>query len=158
MDPERLGGVLDQCDPCCSQGGDDPVVIGALPVEVDNERRGVLAIGESLGQEIGVHVPTGCLGVDEHRLGADVAHRVGAGGEGEIGDQHPVSRPDTRLDQSEVERRGAARERNPVAPPGEHRQFPLEAVHLGTERRNPPAVERGEQPVLLGGTDVGWER
>ena len=56
----------------------------------------------------GVQVPGGSLAVNEGRFGALVDDGVGAGREGEGGDQHLVARADARMNEGQVQR-GRAR-------------------------------------------------
>ena len=56
------------------------------------------ALGQRLRQQRRIHVPGEPFAVDEGRPGAQVEDRVGAGHEGEGGDQHLVARIDASPD------------------------------------------------------------
>jgi hypothetical protein len=86
--PQRLGGVLDQGHLIAIADRQDRIKVGALPVEMDHDH----GFGQSASagallhrgiQQFRVHVPGKRLAVNEHRPGAQVADRIGAGGKGE---------------------------------------------------------------------------
>ena len=106
---QRLGGVLDQrnavalrrrpgSDRCRRSGRRD----APAPRPWAAGRRA--PCGQRLGQQGGIHVPRAALAVDEGGPAAEVDDRVGAGREGERGDQHLVARPDAGQEQRQVQR------------------------------------------------------
>ncbi len=154
---EGLGGVLDQDHVVLGARGGDGVEVGHLPVEVDGHHGAgqVAARGRvvQLGaHEVGVEVPAAGLGVDEHRGGAEVGHRVGRGGEGEVGHQHPVARADAGQVQGQVQRGGAARQGRGMGAARVPGPGGLELGQGGSGRCQPARVERGHdgRPVVVG--------
>ena len=104
--------------------------------------------GQGLGQQLWVHVPGDALAVDEDRLGPLIDHRIGAGGEGEGGDQHFVARAHAQVDESQVDGRGAGAEGQGVFGAHHLTELALEGIDIGAKRRDPVGVE-GVLYVLL---------
>ena len=157
---ERLGGVLHERDLVTPARGDDALVVGALPVEVDGDDRGratpfPISPVELLVEEVGIEVPRLLLAVEEDRSRADVLHRVRRRDEREGRHDHVVAGFDTGHDHREVQRRGPARQGDGVLAERDDGHLGLERVEVGTGGCEPVRVERTEHVLALERARVG---
>jgi hypothetical protein len=157
---QSLRGVLDHGHVERRAGGQDRVVVGALAVQVDGDHRGGQPVlrrpgGERLGEQRGVHLPGGGVGIDERRVGAHVGDGVGGGGEGQRGGEHLVAGSDAEQAQRQVQPGGARGQRRGVRHTGACRQGDLEGVDHRTQRRDPARVEGLQQQLALPRADIG---
>ena len=157
----RLGCVLDDRHASgIAQLADRPVV-GALPVEVDGDDGAhPSAVGggsiERIGHQGRIEVPRVGPAVDEQRLGAEVPHGVGGGGERERGHDDEVAGAHARDEEREVQPGGAAGQRDGVLHTETRGELAFERVEVGPRGRDPVGVERAEQQVSFLDAHVGW--
>ncbi len=139
---QRLGRILDDGDVVAAADIQNRVEVGALAVEMHRDDGfgqpplPRLAL-DGLDHQRRVQVPGGLLAVNEDWPGAQVDDRVGAGGEGEGGDQHLVAGADAGMDQGQVQRGRAGGERQRVGRADGGGELGLEGVHLRPQRRDP---------------------
>jgi hypothetical protein len=138
---EGLGGVGEQGDVMIGEEGDDTAVLGALTVDVDGDAGPVPTRFESLGEEIGIHVPAPRLAVDQDRPCPHVSDGVGGGGEGETRDEDPVLSPHPAQEQGRMQRRRPTGECHPMGAVGHGSQLDFEGIDLGAEGCDPPTLE-----------------
>jgi hypothetical protein len=159
---ERLGGILDDRHAVLPADRAEPIVVGALAVEIDGHERGdpraFAGQGDDrLFDEIRIDVPAPILAIDEHRDRADVTDRVRGRRERQRRHQHVVPDVDAEHAQRELESGGAARQRDRVLRSDDIAELGLEAVDVRTEWRDPVRVERLEHEAALLAAHV-WRR
>ena len=93
---------------------------------------------------LAAHAPGLAIDVDDHRRGAAIEHRVDGRGEGEVGHDHLVARPDAERDQRQMQRHGAVRDGDAVPDADEAAEVFLELVDVGALARDPSGDERVE--------------
>ena len=153
---EALGGVLDHRDAVAPGHLHDAAdVVGHA---VKGHRDDGLGLAAGLRQavpdgpleQLRVHVPARRLGVDEHRRGAAVRHRVGRGAEGERLHDDLVAGDYAARHQGQVDGGGAGRQGNdpavergaPLAAIDKFLKVLLESVDVRTQRHDPVLGER----------------
>ena len=156
---EGLGGVLDHRHPVPGAHLGDPVELGGLSVQVDDDHRSrQAALGcctlERIGEQVWIHVPRLGLGVDEPERRTDVGDGERRCRERQTRDPHLVTGADSGDHERQVERRRAARQGQCRRRTGELDHVGLETVDLGSERRDPVGVERRDQTLAFGAGHV----
>ena len=130
------------------------IVVRAAPVEVDRHDRRWRSLTvtdtslELLLDQIDIDGPR-VVAVDEHGRGTGVHDGVGRRHERERRHEHVVTGTDPEGGQPEVQRGRAAGEADGMRPSGRCGEFLLEGGEVRAGRRDPSAVEGGEQRVTF---------
>ena len=157
---ERLSSVDEHGDAVLRGDRKDLVVVGRTAEEIDRDDRGDLSAGagarvEDGQQHLRIESPGFRLDVDEDGLGAGVGHGERGRTEGEGRNDHVVAGLDAQPHQAQVDSGRARGQRQGVCGPRVVPDVSLEAVHLRTERGNPPGRDGTRQRLDL---EVGHMR
>ena len=157
---ERLRSILDERNAALGEGGHERRVVDRTAVQIDRDDRGDVLTPraqrvDGLDHERDVDVRVTRLRIDEHGRRTRVDDRVRRGSKRHRRHDDDVTGPDAVVQQRQVQRSRARRERQRAGDPGALGDLRLETVDHRAQGSDPPRAQRLDDELLLALGDGG---